>query len=350
MAALAICGSGAWRSASASAPGDGNAVAIAQTDAMAARGSKTRLRGTLFLDLTELRESTRGGAKDARSTHFNLRRLYLSIDHRWNDAWAANLTTDLSYEGSSGHTQWVVKKAYLERSFDRWAVLRAGAASMAWVSAADDAYGYRFVEKVLVDRLRFGSSTDWGLHLAGRGGKLGYQVSAINGRGYRKPALSGHLDIEARASVEPVAGLLIAIGGYEGKLGMQGAATPVRRNAHRLDALVAWKRDGLRLGAEWFRADNWKNLTSVRSDAADGWSLWGSYEFAHIAMFARYDHADLSKRIDPDLSSQYWNAGLAIPLAAGFRVALAHKHERLRNGSTLDVRTRETGVWGELKW
>ncbi len=64
-----------------------------------------------------------------------------------------------------------MKNAYLQiRSRDPKAFwVRLGEADMPWVPYVEDVYGHRYVENVLVDRLKFGTSADWGLHAGGTG-------------------------------------------------------------------------------------------------------------------------------------------------------------------------------------
>jgi predicted porin len=150
--------------------------------------------------------------------------------------------------------------------------------------------------------------------------------------------------------VQPIKGLMFAVGGYDGDLGKDTQTAPVLHGARRYDAMAAWNRDGLRLGAEWFRADNWKNVTAPLADSDDGWSLWGSYDFDRASVFARYDRVNPSKDIDPSLKDTYWNAGVAFPVTKGVKIAIAYKDERLRNGGSIDVASREIGAWGEVKF
>jgi hypothetical protein len=172
----------------------------------------------------------------------------------------------------------------------------------------------------------------------------------VTGAGYRNPTRPDHVDIAARFGVQPVKGLVFAIGGYEGELGGGTSTAPAVHTARRYDAMAAWNRDGLRLGGEWFKAGNWKNVTTPATDSASGWSLWGSYDFARASIFARYDRAEPSKQLDRSLRDTYWHTGVAFPVTKGVRIALAFKDERVRNATGTDVHSREIGGWGEIKW
>lgn len=310
----------------------------------------TRISGTFFTDLTSLRQTSNGRRSGTSGAGFDVKRFYLSVDHAFNDVWSANLTTDFNYVANDGQTQVFVKKAYAQAAFSKLATLRIGSANMAWIPTVEDWYGYRFVENTVVDRMKLGNSADWGLHLLGDQGGFGYQVSVVNGRGYKNPSRSDQFDVEARIGVQPVPGLMLAAGAYSGKLGNEDSVAPALHRANRQDAMVAWNRAGLRLGGEWFRATNWGRIATPATDRASGWSLWGSYDFGPAAVFARHDRVDPSRQLDPALEDSYSNIGVAFPITKGLRIALAYKDQRRRNHADIDVHGREIGAWGELKW
>ena len=324
--------------------------APAPSSPLAAWADNTKVSGTMFVDMTHIDQTSNGAKTDASGAGLDVKRFYLSIDHSFNDVWSANLTTDFNYVGNDGETQLFVKKAYVQGAFSKLATLRVGSANMPWIPFVEDWYGYRFVENTLIDRLKYGNSADWGMHLLGDNGVFNYQVSAINGGGYKNPSRSSHVDFAARVGVQPVKGLVFAIGGYDGDLGKDTQTTPALHSARRYDAMAGWNRDGLRLGAEWFKADNWKNVATPATDTASGWSLWGSYDFARASVFARYDQVKPSKELDPSLKDTYWNTGVAFPVTKGVKVAVAYKDERLRNSTNVDIHSREIGAWGEVKF
>ena len=325
-------------------------ASASKTDALAKLVNDNKIGGRMFFDLSNIDKTSNGKDTAASGTGLDVKRFYLTVDHKFNDIWSANLTTDFSYASSTGLSQLFVKKVYVQGAFSKLATLRVGSANQPWIPMVEDWYGYRFLEKVVTDRMGFGTSADWGVHLLGDNGLFNYQVSAVNGAGYKNPSRSSHVDFEGRVGLQPVNGLLLAVGGYDGDLGKDTQTKPALNTARRYDAMAAWDRDGLRLCAEWFRADNWKNVTSPKTDSAEGWSTWGSYDFAPMSIFARYDRVKPSADLDPTLTDTYWNTGVAFPVTKGVKVAIAYKDERLHNIAKVDVKTNEIGAWAEVKW
>ena len=310
----------------------------------------TKVGGTAFIDFTDIDQTKNGTKTDASGTGLDLKRFYLTVDHKFTDIWSANLTTDFNYSSVDGETQLFVKKAYLQGAFSKLATLRVGSANMPWIPFVEDWYGYRFVENTLVDRSHFGNSADWGVHLLGDSGLFNYQASAVNGGGYKNPTRSDSVDFEGRVGFQPIKSVMIGIGGYSGDLGKDTQSTPALHDAHRYDAMVAYHGGGFRLGGEYFRASNWNNVLTPATDTAAGWSLWSSYDFGPASIFGRYDRVNPSRYLDPSLKDSYYNLGVAFPVTDGVRVAVAYKNERLTNDSFTDTKTRELGAWGEVKF
>ncbi|HEX7326538.1 MAG TPA: carbohydrate porin [Rhodanobacteraceae bacterium] len=310
----------------------------------------TRVTGTSFIDLVHV-DATRGGQRaTASGDRFDVKRLYLSLTHQFDQTWSAAVTTDFNYASTGRGTRFFVKKAYVQGRFGKLAVLRIGSANTPWIAFVEHWYGYRFVENTLIDRLKFGNSADWGVHLLGNDGRIDYQVSVLNGAGYRDPSPSHSVDVAARVGYQPINGLVIAAGAYAGDRGKGTTAAPALRRAQRYDAMIAYAAHGIRVGAEWFRATDWNHVAKPGTDAARGWSLWGSYAFGAASVFARYDRALPSRRLDASLVDTYYNAGIAFRVSRNLRVAVAYKDEKLQNGSTPDIRSREIGVWGAVQF
>jgi hypothetical protein len=296
----------------------------------------TQLSGKMYFDLTNIDQTSNGVKTNASGTGFDVKRFYLGVNHKFDDVWSVNLTTDFQYVPSLDSAADIyVKKAYIQGKFSDAFVVRAGSADLPWIPFAESYYGYRYVENTLTDRLKYGTSADWGVHVGGdlADKKVNYAVSVVNGGGYKNPSRSKSQDVEARVGFVPVEGMVIAVGGYSGTLGKE-----------------TYAKGPMRVGGEYFRASNWNNVLTVARDKSSGYSLWGSWAFTKsgIAAFARYDQADLSKDLDPSLQDSYYNFGIEFPIRKGVKLAAVYKHDDRKDNTKIDLKTREIGMWGEI--
>ena len=301
--------------------------------------------GKIFADLSHLDEKENDTKIAPSGTGVDVKRFYLVVNEKFDDMWAAGITTDASYSSGGGAVDVYIKKAFIQYSLpdSKAFFARLGSADLPWVPFVEDLYGYRYVENVIVDRLHFGTSADWGLHGGGQAGGASYALSVVNGSGYKNPTRSKSMDVEARLAYN-IDGLVFAVGGYSGKLGHDNYAvaatntvSPTYHTANRVDALVAYVNGGARLGAEYFSANDWNNVTTSASDKADGYSAWGSYDFtSQLGVFGRWDQAKTSKDLNPSLKDEYFNVGLATHPTKGVDVSFVYKHEKMDNGLVND--------------
>lgn len=335
----------------------------------AANPGDTTITGLMFVDFTDISTQKNGTSVDPDGYGLDVKRFYLGVNHTFDEVWSTTVMTDFNLPkytvtgkdstgatvtstGNAPETQVFIKKVYLQGHFDTAATVRAGAADLPWILYVESFYGYRFVENTLVDRLKFGTTVDWGVHLLGQNtaGSANYAVSLVNGGSFRNPSRSKGMDVEGRIGFAPVDGLAIAVGAYSGKLGQDTDATPAQHTASREDLLVAWKASGLTVGGEYFSADNFTTVTSAATDKADGYSLFGSYDLPQgYSVFARYDRAKTSKDLDPSLEDTYYNAGVAWKSSPNIIWALAYKSDKLADNVT-ETKTREFGVWAQVKF
>jgi hypothetical protein len=329
--------------------------------------SDTKIGGKAYFNFSNINQKSNGDTVNQSGTQTELKRFYLSVDHKFDDMFSANLTTDFRY-GANGLTKDVaiyVKKAYFQAKFSDAAVLRVGAADLPWVPFAENVYGFRHIENTLIDRLKYGTSSDWGIHLGGDlvGGKVSYAVSAINGQGYKTLSRSNKaIDLEARLSAKPVDFITLAVGGYTGKLGKDVAGVDdVHHNATRVNALAAYTGKRATLGVEYFSAKNWKNVGTAATDKSTGWSAFASFKATDkIVIFGRYDWTNPDKISNGPLSERYFNFGAQYSPVKNVDLALVYKRDKARNGlvstsngtiggsdeGTYD----EIGMFGQLKF
>ena len=329
----------------------GIAAALGLSAQSAFADDATTFGGKLYADFSNISQDKNGNTTDADGTGIDVKRFYFVVDHKFDDVWSADLTTDFNYVSNDGQTQVFVKKAYVQAKLDNMFIARLGSADMPWIPYVEGWYGYRYVENTLTDRLHFANSADWGLHaLSSTNGMFNYAVSAVNGGGYKNPSRSSGMDFEGRIGFQPMDGLAIAVGGYSGDRGKDVNSTPTTHTASRVDFLAAYKGGPLRLGVEYFSADNWNNVqTTGPKDSADGYSAWAQYDFSkEWALFGRYDHAKISKDLNPSLKDVYYNAGLQWQARKGVKLAFVYKHDKLDDNTGANTKSNEIGVWGEV--
>ena len=342
----------------------------------------TTISGKAFLNVSDIRQTSTDLAGNKVNniqdgTQTELKRFYIGIDHKFNDVFSANVTTDFRYNtnGTNKDVLVYVKKAYLQAKLNPAFTVRVGSADLPWVPFVEGLYGYRFVENTLIDRTKFGTSSDWGVHVLGGfgNGLVNYQVSAINGAGYKSLSRSSNtIDLEGRVSVNPIKDVTLAVGGYTGKLGKSNDTVNVNHRATRFNAIAAYTNKRVRAGVEYFAAKNWNNITTgteplpapaTPNDSGHGWSTFGSFAFTPaISLFGRYDTVKPTKSVaagtDGPVQEHYFNVGLNYKPLAPIDLALVYKRDRANNGfintsngniGGLDHGTySEIGLFGQL--
>lgn len=314
------------------------------------------------------------GGHSPNGTHFDIKRLYIGIDHKFNDVWSANVTTDFLYDATAGATQLYIKKAYLQGKVNDALILRAGSADLPWVPFVEDVYGLRYVENVLVDRTKFGTSADWGVHALGAvpvgPAKLSYALSVVNGAGYKKPGFIGPtnrsqgMDFEGRVSLAYM-GFVGAIGGYDGKLGNDFDDIVTFHTAERFDALGAYSNRWFKIGGEymWANADvSASQVTTPIADKSESYSLFGNVNIApQFMIFGRYDWVKPRQTTQSRLVNGYYNFGIQYEPAKIVDFALVYKHDYIDHGSFADsnfatnavnlhATYNEIGVWSQFRF
>jgi hypothetical protein len=337
--------------------------------------NNTSISGRMYYDVTNVTNTANGVRSPGagNGTGFDIKRFYVGIDHSFNGMFSANVTTDTTYDSGSATGQIYLKKAYLQAKIDPLLTVRVGAADLPWIPYAEGIYGMRYFEQVIVDRTKFGTSSDWGVHVLGSAfdGILNYDFAAINGSGYKKIPTGGgtnradSFDYEGRISAI-YQGFNLAAGGYAGKLGT-AYGTPTYHTAQRFNLLGAYVADGLRVGVEYFNADDYSAAlvaSNTVGDNAHGVSAFGSYYFLpEWAGFARYDSVDTNTRTAPGKRNEYYTLGVTWSPTRIVDLSLAYKHDAVYGGSFTDGNGtigsaagvkqgsyNELGIWGDFQW
>lgn len=341
-------------------------------------GANTSIDAQVFADLSDIDQQQNGTEVAPSGVGFDIKRAYLIVNHAFDDTWSTNLTTEAQYIGSTagtgysssttsnsgGVTEVFIKLLYLQAHLNDAFVVHAGSYNSPWYGYDVNLYGYRYVERLLTERLGFANSADWGLNASGILGSQGifnYSIAVVDGGGYKNPTRTRDVDVEAAVLIKPLSWLNVGAGAYTGHLGQitQTAANYASHTATRWDLIAAVVTNRLRLGVEYYDARNFKTASAstgvlsgpggvvvatnatakdpagtVVSDEADGYSLWASYVFLpRWSVFARYDDSRLSKDYDPNLTDLYFNLGVSYEPIRNIDLALVYKHEKVTDGS-----------------
>jgi hypothetical protein len=334
----------------------GTAAAVLAMVAIASGASaqETTLSGRMYADFTNIDKTVDGVEADPSGTGFDIKRLYIGIDHSFNDMFSANVTTDFQYSSAISSTEIYLKKAYVQAKFSDALVVRVGATDLPWVPYAESIYGFRFVENTVADRTKFATSSDWGLHASGKLNRnFSYAVAAINGAGYKNPTRSKGMDFEGRLSAK-FDQLNFAIGGYTGKLGQETAGVDTPNTATRFNALAAFVGNRGSVGVEYFSANDYsaalvKGPANV-DDEADGVSLFGSYRLTPVyTVFARAEEVKPSKTLSPSKKDKYYNLGVNFTAFKGIQFAAVAKHNEITSTGH-KTESNEVGIWTEVRY
>ena len=322
----------------------------------------TSVSGRMFYNLSNVEQKSDGKKVAPSGFGLDVKRFYIGVDHKFNDVFSANVTTDFNYIAADGETQLFIKKAYLQAKLSDALVVRVGSADLPWVPFVEDLYGYRYVENVLIDRTKFGTSADWGVHASGKffDGHLNYALSVVDGAGYKAPLRSKGMDVEGRVNLK-FDNVVLAVGGYTGKLGKDTQGALTYHTAERFDAQAAYTTNKFRVGAEYFSASDWNNVTTAAADKSEGYGVFGSYNFTdQIGVFGRYDWVKPKKDQASSLKDDYFNIGASYSPYKNVDFSLVYKRDSVDNGTVSTSNGAiggvnkgtydEIGVFGQLRY
>jgi hypothetical protein len=174
-------------------------------------------------------------------------------------------------------------------------------------------------------------------------------VSVVTGSSYKRPRTGNRPDVEARFGWQPSEHTVVAVGGYDGQLGLDDDPRALTHTARRWDALAAYAGPRFRLGAQWFETRDWTQLRSPLSDSGHGWSAWASAKLSdRWTLFARHDASSTSAQLDPSRHDRYSNAGIEWRLTPKLQVAAVWKHQQLRDRSGERASANEAGLWAQF--
>lgn len=246
---------------------------------------KGKLSGYMFGDYYYVAAAASDSREGENALQF--RRMYLTYDKGIDDGLSTRLRLEANDAGYGSGAKMVpfVKHAYLKWSkYLGSADLYLGLSGTPTWALAESVWGYRSIEKTVLDLNKIGSSADLGVALKGKAGRLSYFTMLGNGPGQKSEDDNGK-KVYASVSMAPGEGLVVE--GY--------ADYNVRsqeredRTETTLKIFAGYRGDGFNGGFEVFSRTNSAG-SGVADKTISGVSIFGTQPFTEqLKAFARLD-------------------------------------------------------------
>jgi len=267
------------------------AAASLATGSMAA--GPTRFSGQAFADYFY---NLDGSGVVKNDNGFQFRRIYLTAEHDLSERITSRLTLEADNQALTlnGKSAEFVKYAYLQfKNVAPGGDLFAGMSSTPLWQDAEAVWGYRSVEKTILDSRGFGTASDIGVAMKGvfgQGSPAGYHVMFANGNG-QKPENDRSKKGYVAIPIHFRKGIFEPLADYEGG--------PGDLDKYTLKALLGWTEDKWAVGLEGFRRTNLDAGPGGDDATPTGFSLFGRAKFDKgWGGFARFDWYDPNSNDD----------------------------------------------------
>ena len=274
----------------------------------------SKIKGVMFADY--FYNVGHHDASTAGLNAFNIRRIYFTFEN--------NITPDIKirFRLESAHPKFGTSEKinpFVKHAFLEWSNLIPSHKLILGIGETNafkntEAYwGYRSIEKTIMDLNNISSSADMGLALKGDLGRFAhYWLTVFNGTGYGSPEVDKYKKIGYAFWLTPIEGLMLEMyADYE----KQDPATGTFKYARdyfqgsgysTLKSFVGYSVPSFTLGAEWFLRTNKASGAAdaegtMRADVKkQGFSFFGSWitPLPQLKLFARYDLYDPNTKDD----------------------------------------------------
>ena len=282
-------------------------------------------------------------ATDDQST-FEATRAYLGLRAKFGADWSAVVMADAGQQTTpkvtdqKGPYNFFIKYAYGQWQPKPYIGLRLGAQPVPYISKVEDAWGYRWIDKVPIDRVGWDSSADWAFAAYGDFPQNygGYMVMVRNGEGYNKPDLDAGKAFHMDVRLTPAPGndltknlqLLLAYRLATVQVHKPGIASNL------FDGLVSYQAMfgndlgiSVAVGADWLQSQT-NGTHAVVCRIIHGWFTF--YLPAGFALFDRVDYWDPDVKNDKKThgyrdEQTYELAGVSYTPVKGVDLALDYR-------------------------
>jgi len=295
--------------------------------------------------IDDLSNSALSGQKDING--FQFRRIYFTYDYKISDKFSTRLRLESQTVVGVQNTLFLtfIKDAYLQwkEIFDGSSLI-FGIQPPPTFTVSESIWGYRSLERTIMDLRKVASSRDFGISLKGKlvsSGKVNYWIMYGNGsvfesEGDKFKRAYAHLDFLPTDNFR-----ITVYGDYRFKPKKTYSNVLYNNDALLTSLLLGYKeKNNFSLGLETFLQSNSNDVSSnstVSNRNGLGISAFGSYSFTEtLAGILRYDY------FDPNISGDFKGDSRNF-FVAGMEIKL---HDKVSIIPNLEFETYETPVNG----
>jgi len=256
--------------------------------------------------------------EDADNSAFHISRAYFSFQKKTSEQISYKFQTDVGSGGATAYTVYL-KNAKLDWKTD-FGKITVGLQGMNMLKVQEDNWGYRFIEKSIIDKNKYSSSADLGIGWERKFGAITPNVMITNGTGYKKAENNKYKKLSLRLLYGQSklkkglnTGMVISTESVDY---VTTTATETGRT-FILGGFGGYASGGLRVGAEYIvkfeKMDVDKRASLI--------SVYGNYQVTNkLSGFGRFDLVDPDTATDSD-GHNYLILGLNYQPEKGFYIA-----------------------------
>jgi hypothetical protein len=277
--------------------------AAVASPALAADG---KISGYMFGDYYYVAAADDAAKLPEKQNAFQLRRVYFNYDKEIDEGVSTRFRLEANDAGFGNGSKMVpfVKHAYI-----KWGKAVGGADVYLGLSGtptwelSEKVWGYRSIEKTVLDLNKIGSSADLGVAIKGKAGKLAYTTMLGNGPGQKPEDDNGK---KIYGSLSFAASEALTIEGYA-----DFNMLPGDQDEMTLKVFAAYQGDGVSAGVEAFSRIN--KAAGVAAQAGDDVTVSGVSVFATLPLsenLKSFGRLDAVSNDDKDSTDMLLIAGL----------------------------------------
>lgn len=267
---------------------------------MFAQPTGIELSGLAFIDYAYIVSDEDPDLEGSNS--FDYRRMYLTADSRLSDDVSVRVRLEANGRAT---TEAGLPSPFVKDVWVRWQDAESGHRATLGVQPpplfdfSEDVWGYRSLDRTVIDRSRTRSSRDFGVRLDGPlalGGDLRYHAMVGNGRGVR-PEADGAQGKQVYGQLTVRRGALRASLGADYTASIPNLPDAERQSGTRVSSIFGAVTDQFRVGVEGFYTHAAFDRAGLAARDGVGMSVFSVVNTsARTSVIARYDY------LDPDVT------------------------------------------------